>query len=124
MVAYNFNKRFARHVASGLKTQTIRRTLRCKPGDDLQMYTDQRTPMCRKLIANDPICTHVHAVIIRPTGVFLDAEPLPPHTHAQFARSTGFLDITEMLDWYLKQYPDLNGEMTGYLVKWKPRPVG
>ena len=64
MVAYNFKKQFADDVESGRKRQTIRAgEPRCKPGDALQLYTGQRTKVCRKL--RDEVCKQVRPISIR-----------------------------------------------------------
>jgi hypothetical protein len=116
MVAFNFSPRFARLVETGQKRQTIRRTLRCAPGDALQLFEGQRTAECRKLVDPDPICTAVHSVRIAPTGVFIDREPLSPHLHKEFAQADGFLDLQAMQDWFYALYG--KSEMVGFLVKW------
>ena len=116
MVAYNFSPRFAPLVAAGTKRQTIRRTLRCAPGDALQLFEGQRTAECHKLVDPDPICTAVHSVRIAPTGVFIDREPLCPNLHEQFAQADGFKDFRDMLLWFRTRYKI--DTIDGFLTKW------
>lgn len=68
MVALNFTV-FQDKILDGRKCQTIRRAVRCKPGDRLQLYTGLRTKQCRKL--GEAVCTRVERVII----------PAPPLGH-------------------------------------------
>ena len=67
MVAINFSAQFADAVASGQKTQTIRRSARAAAGQVLQLYTGQRTKACRKLA--DAICVDCTYVGLTARGV-------------------------------------------------------
>lgn len=62
MVAFNFKPEFVPKIESGEKKQTIRRSQRCNPGDDVQLYTGQRTKKCRKI--KDSTCTKIVNVAI------------------------------------------------------------
>lgn len=117
MVAFNFDPRFAGPVEQRVKRQTIRQTRRAKVGDRIQLYTGQRTPECRKLTADDPICTRVTYVAIRASGITLgDVEGLP-RDWDEFARLDGFADYASMLNWFQQRYG--SGEFVGYLHQWE-----
>ncbi len=100
MVAYNFKSRFASLVASGAKTQTIRKPRSPKSphahrGDILQLYTGMRTKDARKLVLPDPVCVLSKSVIIHRGSLFLPGmqQPVPD----QFARADGFEDFRELV---------------------------
>lgn len=125
MVAYNFMPKFADDVEHGFKTQTIRREARCKPGDDLQLYTGQRTKECRKLA--DAICTRVVPVKICDTEMFLDGQRVYAGSDTEneglytydndFARADGFDGYMEMADWFREKYGSLPFE--GFVIYWR-----
>jgi len=62
MVAFNFKKQFADDVETGRKFSTIREKIRCKPGDNVQLYTGMRTKNCRKL--REDVCTGAGSILI------------------------------------------------------------
>lgn len=103
-------------VEAGTKRQTIRRTLRCAPGDALQLFQGLRTKECRKLIDPDPVCKDVQTVKILPSGVFVDEEAIDPDLHKQFAQADGFLDLRDMQDFFYLMYK--KSELSGFIIKW------
>jgi hypothetical protein len=113
MPVLEFSPRFVPLIISGQKRQTVRRTLKCAPGDALQLMEADTT---RRLVDPDPICTAVHGVKFASTGIFMDGEPINPSTHTYFARASGFTDLHEMLDWYFVLYG--RGDFVGFLTKW------
>jgi hypothetical protein len=128
MIAINFKEKFADLVASGKKTQTIRRTNRFKVGDTLQLYTGQRTKACRKLGEAVVIC--IYKIIIDqdhyaeasleidPTfGTHLFGVEERPREMNKLAKKDGFKDFEEMKAFFVAQYGDLPFE--GYLIEWK-----
>ncbi len=124
MVAFNFKGRFADDVAALRKRSTIRRSDRAKAGDRLQLYTGQRTPECRKLVEPDPICTVSTYCALRRSGITLgNVDLLPSELRDQdaFARSDGFRDYADMLDWFEGQYGP--GEFVGRYIAWEPSPA-
>jgi hypothetical protein len=119
MIAINFKAKFADLVATGKKTQTIRRTNRFKVGDTLQLYTGQRTKACRKL--GEAVVTDVIGV-----GIYNDGVVFPicdgfffasNKGTSNFAKKDGFKDFEEMKAFFVAQYGDLPFE--GYLIQWK-----
>lgn len=118
MVALNFSPEFAAAVESGRKTQTIRQTARCKPGDRLQLFTGQRTKACRKL--GEGICTEVLPVTLRWPYVTLGADALGFGASYEFARLDGFPDYVTMWKWFVSRYglPG-GGSFSGFAHRWK-----
>lgn len=108
MVAINFSPKFAKLVASGKKRQTIRKTLRCMPGQKLQLYTGQRTKSCRKLL--DAICVSVDLVVL-PLGD-------NPFITDEFAKADGFKNSAEMQKWFIEHHK--TKIFKGFLIKWEP----
>lgn len=64
MVAYSFQKRFARPILDGTKLHTIRwdRKRHARPGEALQLYAGMRTKHCR-LIARET-CAAVLPIVL------------------------------------------------------------
>lgn len=117
MVAFNFAAEFAGPVERREKRQTIRQTRRAKVGDSIQLYTGQRTPECRKLTADDPVCTRVTYIAIRASGITLGNVEGLPRNRDEFARLDGFEDYAAMLAWFQQRYGA--GEFVGYLHQWE-----
>lgn len=126
MVALNFQPQFADDVEYGHKCQTIRRTIRCKPGDTLQFFTGQRTAICRRL--GQGVCTRVTPVRLCATEMFLDDKRVFPGDAYRdsfedfdndFARRDGFQNYMEMADWFRDRYGALPFE--GYVIQWTPK---
>ncbi len=123
MIAINFKAKFADLVATGKKTQTIRRTNRFKVGDTLQLYTGQRTKACRKL--GEALVTHICKVIISEDWIETSSSAETIDFGAEdtqevldnLAQDDGFKDFEEMKAFFVAQYGDLPFE--GYLIQWK-----
>lgn len=119
MVAFNFSPELAPLVESGKKNQTIRRTKRGKIGDRCQLYTGQRTKLCRKLRDDDPpLITVVHIVLRRDyflVGNCMTCQSDPD----EFARADGFKDYKEMIAWFTERYGA--APFAGFLHIWAPK---
>ena len=124
MVAINFQERFAADVEDGIKTQTIRKTARCKPGDALQLFTGQRTPACRKL--REATCSRVRPITISHMGIWIDGKQLMAgwarrddfeDGDCDFAKADGFDDFQDMADWFRDKYGSL--PFDGFLIEWR-----
>lgn len=114
MVAINFSPEFVDVIRSGAKTQTIRGTLRCKIGDELQLYTGQRTKNC-KLIAR-AVCIDTDYCAIRPGYItFGNADKHP--SADEFARADGFRDYSHMVEWFQNKYEQYS--FIGHVIKWR-----
>jgi len=118
MVAFNFMPQFAELVASGVKTQTLRRNQKAKVGKRLQLYTGQRTKNCRKLITPDPVVVLVDYCAIRKHYITFGNSDNHPRCQDEFARADGFADYAEMYDWFCNRYKA--SEFVGYVTKWQP----
>lgn len=117
MVAFNFASEFSGPVERRVKRQTIRQTRRANVGDRIQLYTGQRTAECRKLSADDPVCTLVTYVAIRSAGITLGNVEGLPRDRDEFASLDGFEDYAVMLAWFQQRYGP--GEFVGYLHQWE-----
>ena len=115
MVAINFSPQFAEEVASGRKTQTIRRSARARAGQALQLYTGQRTKDCRKL--TEAICIDCTYVGLTARGVTLGDESRFPAHIDDFARADGFEDYAAMWKWFSERYE--TNSFTGHIIRWR-----
>ena len=122
MVAYNFKERFAEKIRDGSKCQTVRgqRDRHARPGEPLQLYTEQRTKQCEKLITPDPICLSVEEIQITINNdlVVISGWILPPNKQEGFAIADGFESYAEFLAFFAETH-GFNFE--GVLIKWKPQ---
>lgn len=121
MIAINFKAKFADAVATGKKTQTIRKTNRFKVGDTLQLYTGQRSKACRKL--GEAVVTRVVTFSFYKKwngyyfGIGNDFLVQTEGGLSAFAKKDGFKDFEEMKAFFVDQYGDLPFE--GYLIQWE-----
>ena len=116
MVAFNFQKEFAAAILSGDKRQTIRRTMRCKPGAGLQLYTGMRTKTCTKI--TDAVCTDVWPIILHPHSVEAGGGWIRADEDLdKFARADGFADFIEMIAWFDRVH---GLPFEGWLHQWIP----
>lgn len=108
MPAYNFKKRFAPLVESGVKRQTLRfpRKRPTVVGDTLHLYTGMRTKQCRRLLPPTP-CTAVTQVLVLPDAVVIgDTKHLATSQEAhQFAQADGFGDYPQLVKFLQETYP-------------------
>lgn len=114
MVAINFQAEFATDIRAGRKTQTIRRTARCKTGDTLQLYTGQRTPQCA--LIGTATCAICEPITIADTFVSVGAWRLPSGDAEHIAQIDGFPNMAAMRDWFRHRYGEL--PFTGYRIMW------
>jgi hypothetical protein len=129
MVAYNFKKQFASKVESLEKRQTIRalgKRRHAQPGDDLQLYTGQRTKACKKLL--DAICyevipirmqkvdVHVDSSYVCPIGcirIDVDGQIIEPMEVHELAKTDGFESPEKFLAFFADRLP-----FEGVIIKW------
>lgn len=115
MVALNFSPQFAKAVADGRKTQTIRQRARAKAGQTLQLYTGQRTKKCRKLA--DAICVDCTYVGLTARGVTLGDKTRFHGDIDDFARADGFEDYAAMWKWFSERYE--TNSFIGHIIRWR-----
>ncbi len=114
-----FQPQFAELVRAGTKTQTIRRTARCKPGDKLSLRRWTGKPYRSKQETLRTVtCTAVRSVRIGepwPDGLVIDGVEMPTPDRARVARQDGFRCMTEMLDWF----DEVHGlPFEGTIIEW------
>jgi hypothetical protein len=114
MVAINFQRSFAPDIRSGRKTQTIRRTARCRTGDELQLYTGQRTKACD--LIGTARCAICEPITIAEDYISVGTFRLPSGDAAHIAKIDGFQSLTAMRDWFRERYGSL--PFTGYRIMW------
>ena len=125
MVAYNFQKQFAKMVETGKKCQTIRAHRKdgrhANKDNKLQLYTGMRTKNCRKLA--DAICTESCTVFINKNSYRIINEPLSiditvyceEHLN-HFAKMDGFANFEELTEWFDKAH---GLPFEGVLIMWE-----
>lgn len=117
MVAFNFKEEFVDKIISGEKCSTIRSTMRCKIGDNMQLYTGQRTKKCK--LIKEATCVGLADIrigggaiwdIIGRIGlIYPNRKPL----HEQ----EGFKNVEDFENFFKNQYDtDL---YRGYLHAWQ-----
>lgn len=120
MVAYSFKAQFAAKVERLEKCQTIRanRKRHAKPGEPVQLYTGQRTMLCRKLVEPDPICVSVEPIEIGELNtVVLAGKQLNWKQVNELAIADGFASADE----FVQFFQDTHGlPFKGVLIKWEP----
>lgn len=99
MVAYNFQPVFEPQIVDGTKLQTVRanRKRHAQPGETIQLYCEQRSTNCRKIIP-DPVCRSVHLIHINTSellpefiaSIEIDGIPLRKDEIELFAAADGF----------------------------------
>lgn len=105
MVTINFDARFAQLVEDRVKTCTIRKGARGKPGDRLQLYTGQRSKGCRRLLTPDPVLLQVVPIEIGNDYATLEgAAPMQGERLAVLARSLGFDTYADALAFYRERH--------------------
>lgn len=117
MVAFNFRPRFAPKVEAGEKTNTIRAgKKRCKVGDAVQLYTEQRTKKCRKI--GDGRCIEVMPIAIWRNRLLLNKHLIEGRwARDYFARMDGFEDWEDMMEFFF--HPGIRKRVfRGYFYKW------
>lgn len=121
MVAINFDARFAGLVEEGLKTCTVRKGPKGKPGDRLQLYTGQRSKGCRRLVNPDPVLLQVVPIEIGEDYAKLgDAAPMTGDRLAILGASLGFDDYAGAVAFYRERHglPAKGVPFRGFFHSW------
>lgn len=104
MPAYNFKERFADDVEKGIKRQTIRpvRKNPTKPGDELYLYTGQRTKKCRKLL--ETFCKSVDKLSIFTNKVIINDKCMSSYEICELSKNDGFENVRDFFEFFKNQY--------------------
>lgn len=117
MSLLGFKARFAGPVERREKRQTIRAKVNGHAvGRPIQLYTGLRTKSCRKLVADDPVCTSIAPVVIGATGFCkIGGEVLGGKRLADFAVADGFAGVADFFEFF--RQPD-GSDFVGFLIRW------
>ncbi len=115
MPALNFSAQFADAVASGEKTQTIRkhRKVPIKAGDTLYLFTGQRTKRIQRL--GTVVCRSVRNIAITETAIWVNGEYCSYEERHRFANLDGFTDEDDFRAWFRDHY---GLPFRGVLIVW------
>lgn len=102
MVAINFMAAWEPLIVSGKKRQTIRKTARCTAGDQLQLYTGQRTKDCR--LIGTATCHHVESITIADDYLANNHWRIPSGDAHHIAKIDGFANVEQMREWFREKY--------------------
>lgn len=141
MVGYNFHPMFEPQIVDLTKRQTVRaeRKRHALPGERMQLFCDQRSRRCRKLLLVDPICVSVQRIEIYVTdqvdeliaSISIDGIPLHRDEIEAFALDDGFAPervpdsractgtAREIMGLFWRDRHGC-GRFEGVLVKWEP----
>ena len=114
MTALSFKARFAGPVERREKRQSIRQKNRFAVGKPIQLYTGMRTKACRKLVAEDPICTAIDAVTVAPDFVSIGGWRLASGDLIDFARADGFATVADFKAFFIVD----GAPFDGFLIRW------
>lgn len=116
MPALNFYPRFADHVVSGKKRQSVR-TRSFLPGSPLYLFTGLRTSSCKRLgtghvtsVRDILIDYRRYVPVIKIDGVTLSGKGME-----EFARKDGFICLDDFMDFFSDHY-DL--PFRGFVIEW------
>ena len=116
MPALNFDLRFAKAVASGKKTQTIRKVRKrpIKTGDRLILLTGHRTEECRQL--GSARCVYVAEVEVHENFLRVNGSILSVEDALCFAKKDGFRTVKAFRKWFRDHY---GLPFFGVLIVWQ-----
>jgi hypothetical protein len=123
MRVITFQDRFAELVRLGTKTQTIRKSARCKPGDTLSLRRWTGKPYRSKQEAlRTVVCSEVVPIRIEQvvpgwwlTGVAVNGRWLTGEQRDELAIEDGFVNFETMYAWFY-HYNGL--PFYGHIIKW------
>ncbi len=124
MVAYNFQSRFVEPIRLRHKRQTIRRNGKrrhARTGERLQLYVNQRSKQCEKILADDPVCIGAHPIEMEISPERIESITVggfPISNVTQFARRDGFKDAADMHAFWLK-FHGVGTFTDATLIEWR-----
>jgi uncharacterized protein YqfB (UPF0267 family) len=120
MVAYSFKRQFEAPILAGTKQQTIRadRKRHARPGEELQLYTGQRTKACRLIgratcESTTPITLDFHLDRVCFDGTVLRSLP----NLDEFAKFDGFDEWRSLKDFWRREHETVC-VWSGVLIRW------
>lgn len=123
MVAYNFARVFVDPIRAGEKSQTIRppRKRHARVGEPVQLYVDQRSSRCEKIVDPDPVCLSVSPIHLCVDDRIISTIAIGGaivRDMRSFAMADGFETLAEMHRFFSGQYGV--GRFEGVLIRWAP----
>lgn len=118
MSLLGFKAQFAGPVERREKRQTIRKAVHGHAiGRPIQLYTGLRTKACRKLVADDPVCTSIEPieVIENASCVIIGKTVMRGDELVKFAQADGFADLVAFFEFF--HQPD-GSDFKGFLIRW------
>lgn len=118
MAAFNFSPAFESDIVAGVKRSTIRKSMRCKIGDNLQFYTGQRTKECRKI--GSGVCIGIAQIAINlPDGTpwAVTGRIGEVFVAKRLANQEGFINEKLMCDFFREKYGDI--QFNGFMHVWE-----
>lgn len=120
MVSFTFKAEFIPLIHSGDKFQTIRRSMRCKPGETMHLFTGLRTKDCQRI--GEAICQEVFPVMFREnsfhTGFNHKVSQMDnPDELLAFAKADGFSSWEDCHQFFRNHY---EFPFTGFVHRWDP----
>ena len=117
MPVLNFKKQFADSVENGIKRQSIRpvRKNAINVGDNIYLYTGQRTKACRFL--GTAKCTETFSIAIKQEKSKLPIVIIANSTESieDIAKKDGFNSVEDFLAFFRNQY---GNEFFGLVIRW------
>lgn len=117
MVALNFNPEFVDKIKSREKRSTIRKTMRCKIGDTLHLFTGQRTKNCVQF--GTARCIGIGEIVIGlddGTPWAFEGRIGDVLVSKRFAHQEGFQNEQEMVNFFKEKY---GIPFKGYVHTWE-----
>lgn len=97
-----FFESFAPRILTQTKVSTIRRDMKCVPGDEMHFYIDDDVIKDRRI--GRAICQLVLPVRLSGNHVSLDGKVCSEHDAMLIAKNEGFMNLQEMLRWFEDGY--------------------
>jgi hypothetical protein len=113
-----FQPQFVELVKSGIKTQTIRKSARCKKGDllSLRRWTGKAYRSKQEVIL-EAVCKWVLPVEITNSGIIVDGQQ-DVESDDELAKWDGFTDFADMRSWFERTH---GLPFSGYVIEWEAK---
>lgn len=112
-----FQPQFVPAIREGSKTQTVRRTMDLEVGDPLELRYLEAPQKCNAIFKTT--CRAKQPIEISKEGALrIDGVCIDPEDEDSFARSDGFLNKSQLLDFMKKTY---GLPFEGHVIHW-PHP--